>query len=132
VLIFIYFFFFLSPYYIYFIHYIDRYLFRYEVSSSLVIISLNVSPTLFFPRQIFSFAFSAHFCNKIYKFFSMFLSQKFSCKITAVIAGNCVLYYFNSEFTKKINKITNKTNKMTNIFAFLSFLLIFFVNSLLN
>jgi hypothetical protein len=26
-------------------------------------------------------------------------------------AGNCVLYCFNSEFTKKINKITSKLNK---------------------
>jgi hypothetical protein len=45
------------------------------------------------------------------------------------MAGNC-------EFTVKINKITNKTNKMTKIFAFLLdlhvILLIFFVNLLLK
>jgi hypothetical protein len=43
---------------------------------------------------------------------------------------------FNSEFTKKFNKITNKTYKMTKIFAFLSnlyvILLNFFVNFLLK
>jgi hypothetical protein len=32
-------------------------------------------------------------------------------------AGNCVLYYLNSEFTNKIDKITNKNNHMTKIFA---------------
>jgi hypothetical protein len=40
-------------------------------------------------------------------------SKKFSCEITGFIAGNCVLYYFNSEFTKLINK----TNKNANIFV---------------
>jgi hypothetical protein len=45
-----------------------------------------------------------------------------------------VLCCFNSEFTKKINKITYKTDKYTNIFVILLvlfvILLIFFVNSL--
>jgi hypothetical protein len=63
-------------------------------------------------------------------------SSKLSCEISAFIAGNCVLCCLNSEFKKKINKITNKTNQMTKIFAFLSvlyvILLIFFVNSLLK
>jgi hypothetical protein len=56
--------------------------------------------------------------------------------MTAFIAGNCVLCCFNSEFTNKINKITDKTNTITKIFVFLSvlyvILLIFFVNSLLK
>jgi hypothetical protein len=55
--------------------------------------------------------------------------QSFHVKALGFIAGNCVLCYFNSEFT-------NKINKMTKIFAFLSVLyvvlLIFFVNSLLK
>jgi hypothetical protein len=34
----------------------------------------------------------------------------------------CALYFFNSEFTSKINKITNKTNKITKILVFLSVL----------
>jgi hypothetical protein len=65
---------------------------------------------------------------------TLIYSYKFSCKIIAFTAGKCVLYYFNSEFTKKINKITNKTDKNTNIFVILLFLfvilLILFVNSL--
>jgi hypothetical protein len=44
-------------------------------------------------------------------------SLKFACEITAYIAGNCVLCCFNSEFTKKINKITYKTDKNANIFV---------------
>jgi hypothetical protein len=63
-------------------------------------------------------------------------SLKFSFEITASIAGNCVLCCFNSEFTKKIIKITYKTDKNTNIFVILLILfvilLILFVNSLLN
>jgi hypothetical protein len=47
-----------------------------------------------------------------------------------------VLCCFNSEFTKKINKITYKTDKNTNSFVILLFLfvilLILFVNSLLK
>jgi hypothetical protein len=39
-------------------------------------------------------------------------SYKFSCEITGFTAGNCVLYYLNSEFTNIINKITNNTNKI--------------------
>jgi hypothetical protein len=58
------------------------------------------------------------------------------CEITAFIAGNCVLCSFNSEFTKKINKITYKTDKNANIFVILLrlfvILLIFFVNALLK
>jgi hypothetical protein len=46
-------------------------------------------------------------------------SLNFSCENTACTAGNCVLYYFNSEFTKKINKITYKTDKNANIFVIL-------------
>jgi hypothetical protein len=53
-----------------------------------------------------------------------------------IIAGNCVLYYFNSEFTNKINKITDKNNKLTKKFEFLLvlfvILLILIVNSLLK
>jgi hypothetical protein len=41
------------------------------------------------------------------------------CEITVFIAGNYVLCCFNSEFTKKINKITYKTDKNTNIFVIL-------------
>jgi hypothetical protein len=47
-----------------------------------------------------------------------------------------VICCFNSEFTKKINKITYKTDKNTNIFVILLVLfvifLIFLVNSLLK
>jgi hypothetical protein len=61
---------------------------------------------------------------------------KISCEISAYIAGNCVLCWFNSEFTYKINKITYKTDKNTNIFVNLlvlfAILLILFVNSLLK
>jgi hypothetical protein len=39
------------------------------------------------------------------------------------MAGNCVLCYFNSEFTNKISKITYKTDKNANIFVIL---LVFF------
>jgi hypothetical protein len=57
-------------------------------------------------------------------------------EITAFIAGNCVFCCFNSEFTKKIIKITNITDKNANIFVILSVLyvisLILFVNSLLK
>jgi hypothetical protein len=62
-------------------------------------------------------------------------SLKFSCEITAFIAGNCVLCCFNSEFTNKIKKITYKTDKNTNIFVILLvlfvILMILFVISLL-
>jgi hypothetical protein len=72
-----------------------------------------------------------------------YTAKKFSCEITAFLAGNCVLccfHSFNSEFTKKINKIrdkiTYKTDKNTNIFVIslvlFVILLIFFVNSLLK
>jgi redox-regulated HSP33 family molecular chaperone len=44
-------------------------------------------------------------------------SYKFSC--VAFIAGSCVLCCLNSEFTKKINKVTYKTDKNTNIFVIL-------------
>jgi hypothetical protein len=67
---------------------------------------------------------------------SLCAQLKIFCEITASIAGNCVLCCFNSEFTKKINKITYKTDKNTNIFVILLVLfviiLIFFVNSLLK
>jgi hypothetical protein len=47
-----------------------------------------------------------------------------------------VLCCFNSEFTKKINNITNKTDKNANIFVILlvlfEILLILFVNLLLK
>jgi hypothetical protein len=74
--------------------------------------------------------------NTKFKFLGCFIhSQKFSREITAFIGGNCVLCCFN-EFTKKINKIKNKTNVMAKICVFLSVLCVilsmFFVNSLLK
>jgi hypothetical protein len=50
------------------------------------------------------------------------------------ITGNCMLCCFNSEFTNKYNKITNKTNKKPTIFlsVLCVILLIFFVNYLLK
>jgi hypothetical protein len=49
---------------------------------------------------------------------------------------NCVLYYFNNEFTNIISKIANKTNTNANSFVILSelfvILLVLFLNSLLK
>jgi hypothetical protein len=49
-----------------------------------------------------------------------------SCEITAFIAGNCMLCCFNSEFTKKINKITYKTDKNKTFLLFYWFCLWFY------
>jgi hypothetical protein len=72
----------------------------------------------------------------VMEFSSHLHSQKISCEISAFIADNYVLYCFNSEFTKAINKITYKTDKNTNIFVILLvmfvILLTLFVNSLLK
>jgi hypothetical protein len=66
----------------------------------------------------------------------MLTQLNFSCEITAFIAGNCVLYYFNSELTIEKNKITDIADKNANIVVILLvlfvILLILFVNSLLK
>jgi hypothetical protein len=68
--------------------------------------------------------------------YHMYTVKFFLCEVNAFIAGDCVLCCFTSEFTYKVNKITYKTDKNTNIFVILLvlfvILLTLFVNSLLK
>jgi hypothetical protein len=55
-----------------------------------------------------------------------------SFKIIGFIAGNCVLYYFNSEFTIIINKIISKANKNAKMFVMLLVLFVILFILILN
>jgi cell shape-determining protein MreD len=48
--------------------------------------------------------------------------------MTAFIAGNSVFCCFKSAFTKKINKITHKSDKNTNVFVILLVFLCDFID----
>jgi hypothetical protein len=52
-----------------------------------------------------------------------------SCEFNGIVAGNCVLYYFNSELTNKINK--NARNGV-NLCVLFVILLILFVDKIIE